>query len=117
MAQPARWLIVSLPTSVSSSNDREEAFGALQACISQGSGSVVPFQIPEFKIGTLDNLVNQAEELSKLENTCQAVTQKVADTLRTILEGDEEKIAQQKTVNDSMEIIFLRAELVTNSSL
>jgi V-type H+-transporting ATPase subunit C len=101
MSKPTRWLIVSLPTSISQSNDREEAFGALQACISQGDGAVVPFAIPEFKIGTLDNLVLQAEELSKLEGTCQAVTHKVADTLQSVLDGDEDKIAQQKTVNDS----------------
>ena len=101
MSKSTQWLIVSLPTSISTTKDPEEAFGALQACIAQGEGAVVPFAIPEFKIGTLDALVQQAEELSKLDSTCQAVTHKIADTLRTILDGDEEKIAQQKTVNDS----------------
>lgn len=46
--------------------------------------------------------MSQADELSKLEQACEGVVAKVGDSLRTILEGDEEKIKQQKTVNDSM---------------
>ena len=100
MAKPVQYLLISLPTSISPSNDREEAFAALQANIPNDS-TVTPFKIPEFKVGTLDALVQQADELSKLESTCQAVTSKVGESLRSILEGDEEKISQQKTVNDS----------------
>ena len=64
--------------------------------------TVQPFKIPEFKIGTLDALVQQADELAKLESSCQGVVAKVGDSLKNLLEGDEDKIAQQKTVNDSM---------------
>lgn len=45
--------------------------------------------------------MQQADELAKLEASCQGVVSKVGDALTNILEGDEEKIAQQKTVNDS----------------
>lgn len=99
-------MLVSLPASVSQSNDQEGAFTALQTAVSTDNGSVIPFKIPEFKIGTLDALVQQADDLAKLESGCRATVAKIGDSLRSLLEGDEERIAQQKTVNDSM---FLKA--------
>jgi V-type H+-transporting ATPase subunit C len=102
MSKNTHYLLVSLPTSISSSGDHEEAFRALQATASRESEAVLPFSIPEFKIGTLDALVQQADDLAKLEGVCEAVAGKVGDSLKNILEGDENKIAQQKTVNDSM---------------
>ena len=63
-------------------------------------GTVTPFNIPPFKVGTLDILVQQADELAKLATSCEGAVGKVGDTLRNILEGDEEKIQQQKMVND-----------------
>ena len=65
-------------------------------------GSTYPFSFPTFKIGTLDALVQQADELSKLHGACEGVVSKIGDSLRGILDGDEERIAQQKTINDSM---------------
>lgn len=102
MSGPTKYLLVSLPTSISQSNDKEEAFSTLQSTVSADNGTVLPFKIPEFKIGTLDALVQQADDLAKLEGGCQAVVAKVGDSLRKLLEGDEDKISQQKTVNDSM---------------
>lgn len=97
-----KYMLVSLPTSITTSNDKEEAFDALRSTVAAGEVSVQPFRIPEFKIGTLDALVQQADELAKLESSCQGVVAKVGDSLKSLLEGDEDKIAQQKTVNDSM---------------
>ena len=102
MSGPTKYLLVSLPTSISQSNDKDEAFAALQTTVSTDNGAVLPFKIPEFKIGTLDALVQQADDLAKLESACHAVVAKVGDSLRTLLEGDEARIAQQKTVNDSI---------------
>jgi len=102
-------MLVSLPTSISPSNYREEALTALQSTVSTDNGTVLPFKIPEFKIGTLDALVQQADDLAKLESSCEAVVAKVGDSLRSLLEGDEEKIAQQKTVNDKPADHYLRA--------
>ena len=62
---------------------------------------MIPFTIPEFKVGTLDALVQQADDLTKLEGACESVANKVSDSLKAVLEGDEGKLAQQKTVNDS----------------
>lgn len=99
MSGPPKYMLVSLPTSISPSNDQTEALAAVRATVAN-DGSVDPFKIPEFKIGTLDALVQQADDLAKLESTCQGVVAKMGDSLRLLLEGDEEKIDQQKTVND-----------------
>jgi V-type H+-transporting ATPase subunit C len=111
MSGPTKYLLVSLPTSISQSSDKEEAFATLQNTVSTDNGTVLPFKIPEFKIGTLDALVQQADDLAKLEGACQAIVGKVGDSLGKLLEGDEDKIAQQKTVNDSMCWLPLRLHI------
>lgn len=108
MSGPTKYMLVSLPTSISPSNDKEEALTALRSTIGADNGDVQPFKIPEFKIGTLDALVQQADDLAKLESSCEAVVAKVGDSLRSLLEGDEDKIAQQKTVNDKPADQYLR---------
>lgn len=101
MSKSTKYLLISLPTSISPANDHDEALTALRSAVSTDNGSVIAFEIPEFKIGTLDALVQQADELAKLDPGCEGVVAKVSDSLKVILEGDEGKIAQQKTVNDS----------------
>lgn len=101
MSKATRYLLVSLPNSIAPSNSHDEALTALRSAVSTDYGTVFPFAIPEFKIGTLDALVQQADDLARLEGVCEGVVGKVGDSLRTILEGDEDKISQQKTVNDS----------------
>ncbi len=101
MSAPTKYMLVSLPTSISASNDKEEALNSLRSVVAGDNVSLLPFKIPEFKIGTLDALVQQADDLAKLEGSCEAIVAKVGDSLRTLLEGDEDKISQQKTVNDS----------------
>ena len=101
MSNNTKYLLISLPTSISPANDQDEALIVLQSTISTDNGTVFPFKIPEFKIGTLDALVQQADDLAKLDNACQGVVAKIGDSLRNILEDDEAKIARQKTVNDS----------------
>lgn len=108
MSKATRYLLVSLPTSISPSNEHDEALTALRSAVTTDNGTVFPFAIPEFKIGTLDALVHQADELAKLEGGCETVVGKVGDSLRAILQGDEEKISQQKTVNDSQLTFLIR---------
>lgn len=96
-----KYALLSLPLGVFDSSDREEAISSLRGTISSDNGSVLPFSIPDFKIGTLDALVQQADDLAKLEASCQAVVAKVGDSLKNVLEGDEDRIAQYKMVNDS----------------
>lgn len=100
MAPPPKFLLVSLPTSITPSSHKEEALQALQSTVGN-DGNTVSFPIPAFKIGTLDALVQQADDLAKLSAACEGVVGKVGESLRGLLEGDEEKIGDQKMVNDS----------------
>jgi V-type H+-transporting ATPase subunit C len=102
MSKAPKYLLVSLPTSISPSHHHEEAFEALRSTVTADVGDTYPFAIPTFKVGTLDALVQQADDLAKLHSACEGVVAKVADSLRNILDGDEDKIQQQKTINDSM---------------
>ncbi|KAL5594548.1 hypothetical protein BROUX41_001473 [Berkeleyomyces rouxiae] len=91
--------MLSLPIGAFDSSEHQDRLALLQGLLGDAS-TVLPFPIPSFKIGTLDALVQQADELAKLDSACQSVAAKVADSLKNILDGDEDKIAQQKTVND-----------------
>ncbi|BCR97394.1 H(+)-transporting V1 sector ATPase subunit C [Aspergillus luchuensis] len=108
MSKSTKYLLVSFPTSITPSHHRDDALDAISATVSSENGSVAPFPIPEFKIGTLDALVQQADELAKLEAGCQGVVAKVGDALKNILEGDEAQIDKMKTVNDKPVDQYLR---------
>ncbi|TPX17406.1 uncharacterized protein E0L32_003049 [Thyridium curvatum] len=109
MSASNKFILVSLPLRTFDSSDKEEALSALRATVTADNGTVLPFAIPDFKIGTLDALVQQADDLAKLESGCEGVVGRVADSLKTILDGDEDKIAQQKTVNDKPTDHYLRS--------
>lgn len=99
MSKPSKYLLLSLPTSIVPSHHRDDALEAVSSTVAPDTAASFP--IPEFKIGTLDALVQQADELAKLEASCQGVVAKVGDSLKNILEGDEAQIEQMKVVNDS----------------
>jgi V-type H+-transporting ATPase subunit C len=101
MSKGSQYLLVSLPTSISPSGHVDEALTALRSTISNENGTTYPFAIPSFKIGTLDALVQQADELAKLEAACEGVVGKVRDSLQNLMDGDEERTQQHKTINDS----------------
>ena len=98
---PQTFFLVSLPTSISPSGDKDEALTTLRSAVSPDQGTTYPFAIPSFKIGTLDALVQQADDLAKLNSACEGVVAKVGESLRQILDSDEAKVQQQKTINDS----------------
>lgn len=102
MSKGPKYILLSLPSSITPSHHRDDALEAISKTITSDNGTVIPFAIPEFKIGTLDTLVQQADELARLEALCHNVVGKVGDVLKNVLEGDEEQIANMKTVNDSM---------------
>lgn len=101
---PTRHLLVSLPNSITPSRDQGDALSSLKTTLqpTNHGDSTYPFAIPTFKIGTLDALVQQADELSKLSSDAEVVVGKVGDSLSALLEGDAEKVQQQKVVGDSM---------------
>lgn len=98
---PTKYAVVSLPLSAFDSSDREDALSSLRGNVAD-NGNVLPFKIPDFKIGTLDGLVQHADDLAKLEANCQAVVAKVAESLRSVLDNDPDRLASYKMVNDSM---------------
>ncbi|PKY09041.1 vacuolar ATP synthase subunit C [Aspergillus campestris IBT 28561] len=108
MSKTTKYLLVSLPTSITPSHHRDDALDAVSATVGSDNGSVAPFPIPEFKIGTLDALVQQADELAKLEAGCQAVVTKVSDALKNVLDGDAGQIERAKVVNDKPVDQYLR---------
>ena len=97
---PQTYFLVSLPTSIAQSDNKDEALTTLRSAVTTDFGTTYPFNIPKFKIGSLDSLVQQADDLSKLESGCKGAVDKIADSLRGLLEGDEDKIQEQKVVND-----------------
>ena len=98
--EKASYLFVSVPNSVVPSGHASDALAAVQDAASK-DGVALSLTIPEFKIGTLDALVQQADDLAKLQGTCEAVVSKVGDALKNVLDGDQAKIESMKVVNDS----------------
>ncbi|KAJ5777302.1 hypothetical protein N7520_000548 [Penicillium odoratum] len=109
MSKPGKYLLLSLPTSIVPSHHKDDALEAISKTVSPDNGSAASFPIPEFKIGTLDGLVQQADELAKLESQCEGVVAKVGDALKNILEGDEAQIERMKVVNDKPVDQYLRS--------
>ncbi|KAF2003211.1 ATPase, V1 complex, subunit C [Amniculicola lignicola CBS 123094] len=108
MSKGTKYLLVSLPTSITPSSHPDEALTALRSTVTTNCGTTYPFAIPTFKIGTLDALVQQADDLAKLDAACDGVVGKVGDSLKAILDGDEDKVQQQKTINDKPVDQYLR---------
>src|SRR5215469_4056441 len=102
MSKSTKWLLVSLPTSISPSGDKGDALSALGSAVTGELGTTTPFSIPTFKIGTLDALVQQADDLVKLSSAAENVVGKIGESLAAVLANDQRKIEQQKTINDSM---------------
>ncbi|CAK7273733.1 Vacuolar ATP synthase subunit C [Sporothrix epigloea] len=100
MPTPSKYAVVSLPLRIFDSDDKEGALSSLRTTVNPDNGAVQPFPIPGFKIGTLDALVQQADDLAKLDAGCESVASRVAESLKVILDGDEEKLEQHKIVND-----------------
>ncbi|KAK3337352.1 hypothetical protein B0T19DRAFT_455174 [Cercophora scortea] len=102
---PTRYVLVSLPLRIF----EDDPLSSLSATIGRDNGDIQQFPIPSFKIGTLDALVQHADDLAKLNTGCEAVASKVADSLQAILDGDEDKAAQQKVVNDKPTDQYMRS--------
>jgi len=101
MSKNTTYLVVSVPSSVVPSGHKDDALVSIHNAVGSSYGETSEFRVPSFKIGTLDILLQQSEELAKLENVSNAVVGKVGDTLKNVLDGDEEKMAMHKNVNDS----------------
>lgn len=93
----SQYIFVSLPLRIFD----DDPLSSLAGTVGRDNGEVLPFTVPSFKIGTLDALVQHADDLAKLNGACEAAVAKVADSLKGLLDGDEAKAEQHKVVNDS----------------
>ncbi|CAN6641150.1 V-type proton ATPase subunit C [Trichomonascus vanleenenianus] len=70
-------------------------------------GDISTFEIPNFKIGTLDNLVQQSEELAKLDNQFHGMVSKAAEIILSIYDGNKSHTAAAKRVKDKSALEYL----------
>ncbi|KAJ1660362.1 Vacuolar ATP synthase subunit C [Dispira simplex] len=91
---PNYWLL-SLPAN----GDRNTAWQKLRNDLATDHTDLCKFSIPEFKIGTLDSLVQLSDELVKTDTAYGAVTLKLVDVLRTLVQGDEQVLQSMATIN------------------
>jgi len=101
MSSP-KYILLALPATIVRSGDEDEAFNAVKSTVTPDAGEVSLFSIPSFKIGTLDALVLQADELAKVDQQVESAVAKVADVLKNVCEDD--RVQEHKMVNDSKAI-------------
>lgn len=58
------------------------------------------FNIPNLKVGTLDQLFGLSDELNKLDSFVEMVTRKVAQYLSEVLEHEKDKLAENLMANN-----------------
>ncbi|ESX01220.1 hypothetical protein KL918_002861 [Ogataea parapolymorpha] len=91
----ANYLLISLPKSTST--DKDSLKDWLQTHINGGSVDLFEYQLPGFKVGTLDSLVLQSEELGRIDQQLYGSIGKVQDIMASIHgEGDAKFVAKQK---------------------
>lgn len=96
--------LVSLPASAAPSGGDPETQleGWYAENLAIQPTAITQFNIPVFKIGTLDSLVQQSEELTKLDGQFHAVISKLNEIIETIHDGNASHIQAAKKVNGSM---------------
>ena len=83
MSKPvANYLMIALPKSAGS-EDSLHLF--LQKDVNGGEVKLTPFKLPSFKVGTLDSLVEQSDELAKIDNQLHASISKVLEIAGNVL--------------------------------
>ncbi|KAJ3070092.1 hypothetical protein HDU98_006854 [Podochytrium sp. JEL0797] len=61
---------------------------------------IFSFNLPDFKVGTLDTLVVLSDDLAKLDPLFESVTIKIGDNLRTLLNNDMDQWRNNLSVNE-----------------
>jgi len=109
MSSRSYWLI-ALPTE--GGRDKNIVYQEIKSRISSASNNyadVAQFPIPSLKIGTLDALVTQSEELAKLDGVFEGVVNKIADVLKNVLQGQEDKLKEQQKVDGKHVDVYLKS--------
>ncbi|CAH6722670.1 V-type proton ATPase subunit C [[Candida] jaroonii] len=91
-----KYFLLSLPESIDSKD-------WLKQSLNNGDCQLNDFKIPEFQIGTLDSLVQESEELSKIDVQLQTSISKIVDILNNVLENGSFRTVNSKNVLDYVE--------------
>ncbi|GME98758.1 unnamed protein product [[Candida] boidinii] len=103
--ESSHYLLLALPESVSP--DSKILSQWLEQNVNGGGVEVSTFDIPKFKVGTLDSLVVQSEELNKLDSQLSGSVQKVLDIISTIYD--------EKSNSDSKNSLIMKKARVVES--
>lgn len=82
MSKASDYLLLSLPTSCGSG---DALTSWLESNVNGGSVELHRISFPPFKVGTLDSLVQQSEELAKLDSQLHASVGKVLETIESLI--------------------------------
>ncbi|KAK9477018.1 hypothetical protein V1514DRAFT_297194 [Lipomyces japonicus] len=97
------YYLISLPSSVAPAGSDPES-GLVKDLAStlqlQSNDDVSQFLIPHFKIGTLDQLVQQSEELSKIDAQFESVVSRTVDILKNVYDGNKDQVENAKRVSE-----------------
>ncbi|AOA62779.1 V-type proton ATPase subunit C of the V1 peripheral membrane domain [Komagataella phaffii CBS 7435] len=106
MAEPlGSYLLISLPKTQNLLHDETQDW--LETNVNGGKVSVTNVDVPEFKIGTLDTLMQQTEEISKLDNQLNQAVNKVLEIIQTVFDKNPAFVEQAKQVEGRSVIDYL----------
>lgn len=88
------WLI-SVPGDKTPQESWEKLYKSVQSITTP-----CKFNIPNLKVGTLDQLFGLSDEMNKLDSFVEMVTRKVAQYLSEVLEHEKDKLAENLMVNN-----------------
>lgn len=103
--------LLSLPSSAApSGGDPEEQLEKwYSTSLNLPSSEVNHFEIPNLKIGTLDSLVQQSEEIAKLDGQFYGIVSKISDIIGTLYEGNAAHISSAKRVDDKSPVDYIKS--------
>ncbi|KAG4304331.1 hypothetical protein PORY_002306 [Pneumocystis oryctolagi] len=92
--------IVSIPEKINGKITTFEDFMSHLSCTTHDYAQVFKFTIPCLKVGNLDSLICQSEDLAKLDDCVKESILKVPEILKTILDNDMHKCIQRLTIDN-----------------
>lgn len=95
------YILLSLPSNASpESANVHDSFEWLTTRLLEGKSVVNKLSIPNFKIGTLDSLVAQSEELNKIDDQLAGSVTKVIEILSNLYDNNLPLVNASKKVDD-----------------
>ncbi|KAJ3290785.1 Vacuolar ATP synthase subunit C [Rhizoclosmatium sp. JEL0117] len=101
------WLLSAPPDPTK--NDTVSKLRDKIASRNQDLAEIFPFNLPDFKVGTLDTLVLLSDDLVKADATFESVTMKIGDNLRALLNNDMDQWRNNLSVNEKSIDQYLKA--------